>query len=204
MKSTYPLLEKPKVIRPAAIAIRFTGTDTPNSPFRKALNLYQSILCITPVAGRKDDYQYYSFPVGSAKDPKEKDIELRLELRATDDTPLKNRTVIYWEIKPAKDGAAIKEIKEELGKLGYNRVLDDSGFLMEDSFIVGDDSEYLFGGSPNVRFPPHLVEEKQGFFANASPVTGLLVGLALGPLLISALAIFRNSRRLSSRPNKTR
>jgi hypothetical protein len=94
-----------------------------------------------------------------------------------------------------KDNAALKELKEELSKLGYNRVLDDSSFLAEDSFIVGDDSEYLFGGSPNVRFPPHFVEEKQGFLANASPIAGLLIGLALGPLLLSALAIFRNSRR---------
>jgi hypothetical protein len=73
MKSTYPLPEKPKVIRPAAIAIRFTGTDTPDSPFRKALNLYQTVLNTKPVEERKEDCQYYYFPVGSAKDPKKKD-----------------------------------------------------------------------------------------------------------------------------------
>jgi len=194
MKSAYSLPKKPKVTRPAIIAIRFTGADTPDSPFRKAVNLYQKLLSLSPLVSREEDYLHYSFPVGSAKNPDKKDIELRLELRATDDTPLKNRTVIYWEIKPNKDSAAVKLVKEELSKLGYNRVLDDAGSLVEDSFIVGDDSNYLFGGSPNVRFPPHFMEEK-GFLGNISPIAGLLVGLALGPLLLSALAIFRNSRR---------
>lgn len=88
---------------------------------------------------------------------------MRLELRATDDSSLKNRTVIYWEIRPAKNAGAVKQIKEDLSKLGYDKPLDDPALAAEDNFIVGDDSDYLFGGSPNVRFPPHFRKERRLF-----------------------------------------
>ncbi len=120
---------------------------------------------------------------------------MRLELRATNDSSLKNRTVIYWEIRPAKNAGAVKQIKEDLSKLGYDKPLDDPALAAADNFIVGDDSDYLFGGRPNVRFPPHFRKEREGFFAPASPVAGLLLGLALGPLLLGAWALLRGSRQ---------
>ncbi len=191
----FPPYEKARVVRPAIIAIRFTGPDTPDSAFRKAANLYQTTLETKPIVGEEKDYRYYSFQVGLNADPKKRDIELRLELRATDDTPLKNRTVVYWEIRPAKNAEAVKQIKEDLSKLGYDKQLDNPTLTAEDKFIVGDDSDYLFGGGPNVRFPPHIFREAESFFPIASPVAGLLIGLALGPLLLGALGLLRGSRR---------
>lgn len=167
----------------------------PNSAFQKAAMLYQTILDTEPEVGKEANYQYCSFQVGLNAEPKKRDMELRLELRATDDTPLKNRTVVYWEIQPAKNPDAVRQIKEDLYKLGYTRVMKDPALSADDSFIVGDDSDYLFGGSPNVKFPPHTYRETGGFFSTASPVAGLLLGLALGPLLLGVLGLLRGSRR---------
>ncbi|TDN40048.1 hypothetical protein E4631_20660 [Hymenobacter sp. UV11] len=191
----FPPHQKAKVLRPAILSIRFTGEDTPDSAYQKSAMLYRTVLGTEPKVGRTDNYQYYAFQVGSNAEPKKRDIELRLELRATDDTPLKNRTVIYWEIWPAKNPDATKQIKEDLSKLGYTRVLEDASLAAEGSFVVGDSSNYFFGGSPNVNFPPHFVEEREGFFATASPIAGLLLGLAVGPLVLGALGLLRGSRR---------
>ncbi len=70
MKSAFPPLEKAKVTRPAIIAIRFTGTDMPDSAFQKAAKLYQTILGTKPEAGKTENYQYYSFQVGLDTEPK--------------------------------------------------------------------------------------------------------------------------------------
>jgi len=57
MKPAFPPLEKAKVTRPAIIAIRFTGTDMPDSAFQKAAKLYQIILGTKPEAGKTENYQ---------------------------------------------------------------------------------------------------------------------------------------------------
>lgn len=158
MQPAQPLLEKdkkPKVMRPAAIVIRFTGEDTNDSPFRRAVKLYSTILDQdSEKNGEEGDYKYYSFRVGSTPKPGEKkDIELRLELWKKDDTELKDRTVIYWEIFPHNDKPATEQIMKKLASLGYDNPVHELTPKSDDSFVMRDSSNYLFGGSPNPTFP---------------------------------------------------
>jgi len=72
---------------------------------------------------------------------------MSLELYPDDTTLMKDRTIIYWEIKPQNNTEAIKEIKSELKDLGYGREeKDDHSLIDEAAFIVSDGSGNFFGG----------------------------------------------------------
>lgn len=116
-------LDKPQVTRPASIVIRFSNA----SPYQKAVKLYTTLLPDSLVASEPGVFS--SFQVGSGINHKKRDIELRLELHPDDTTLMKDRTIIYWEIKPQNNMEAIKEIKSELKDLGYGREEKDDHSL---------------------------------------------------------------------------
>lgn len=187
-----PSFEKPAVTRPASIVIRFSD----DSPYQKAVRLYTDLLDSPPVTQSE---VFSSFQVGSDTEHKKKDIELRLELHPGDTTHMKNRTIIYWEIKPHKNAEAIKEIKGKLKSLGYGEEEKDDYSLMDDgAFIMSDGSDNFFGGHPNPPFPPGTVlffmKRKHRFTVSGGLLVGLLGGLALASLLPGVLGLRRTGR----------
>lgn len=182
--------DKPEITRPASIVIRFSA----DAPYRKAVDLYTSMLLGSLDTSGTD---FASFQVGSGKNIKKKDIELRLELHLGDTTALKDRTIIYWSIVPHNDAAATKEIKDRLKALGYSKEeKDDHPLTAIGAFVVSDGSDNLFGGHPNPPFPPG----GSGFFKRRHRVApgglllGLLGGLVLASLLPGALGLRRTGR----------
>jgi hypothetical protein len=182
--------ENSRVVRPASLVIRFTNPGR----YQNAIKVYTTLLGNGPVESQPGVFA--SFQVGSARKPRKRDIELRLELYKGDTTDLRGHTLIYWQIKPWNSQPAAEAIKAKLRELDYKfennesqAVSGDSRFLMTDSF------DNFFGGHTTPPFPPG---GGQNFYSNKHKkncwlplLLGITGGLAVAYLLPSALGLRR-------------
>ena len=182
------LANKPRVVRPASLVIRFTNPGR----YQNAINLYTVLLGQQPIECQPGVFA--SFQVGSAAKPRKRDIELRLELHKGDTTDLRGHTLIYWQIKPWNNQPAAEAIKAKLRELGYKFENNDAQSVSGDKhFLMTDNFDNYFGGHTTPPFPPgggkdfKFRKHKNHPLNNCfSPIGSLLLGIVSG-LVVAAL-----------------